>query len=99
MDFLNYAAEQRFHIDSPNVQFTDADKGPSTLRHYDSTFRRFAKLIREQKPTHMSINLAIPYFRTLYESGLALNTFTSAKSGLQKTFYYGFDINLTDLMF
>ena len=59
----------------------------------------FAKLIREQKPTHMSINLAIPCFRTLYESGLALNTFTSAKSGLQKTFYYGFDINLTDLMF
>ena len=99
MDFLTFAAKQRFGIDSPNVLFTEADKGQSTLRQYDSSFRRFAKFSREQKPSYMSVNLAISYFRTLYESGLAPNTITSAKSGLHKISYYGFNINLNDPMF
>ena len=99
MDFLTFAAKRRFNIDSPNVLFTEADKGPSTLRQYNSTFRRFASFIRDRKPSHMSLNLAITYFRTLFESGLAPNTITSAKSGLHKIFYYGFDINLNDPMF
>ena len=55
--------------------------------------------MREQKPSHMSLNLAITYFRSLHEQGLASKTVTTANPGLRKTFYYGFDINLTDIMF
>ena len=99
MDFLTYAARQRFQIDSSNVLITEADKGPSTLRQYNSTFRHFASFIRDQKPSHMSTHLAITYFRLLSESDLAPNTITSAKSVLHKIFYYGFDFNLNDPMF
>ena len=47
----------------------------------------------------MSLNTAITYFRSLHEQGLAPNTITTAKSGLRKIFYYGFDFNLNDVMF
>ena len=79
--------------------FTGSDKGDSTISQYNSTFHRFAKFIREQKPSSMSLNTAITYFRSLHEQGLAPNTITTAKSGLRKIFYYGFDFNLNDVMF
>ena len=35
----------------------------------------------------------------MHEQGLAANTITSAKSGLKKTFHYGFEVNLNDITF
>ena len=87
---------RRFNIEPQNIEFTEADKAESTIRQYDSAFRKFSNFIREQKPTSMSPNLIISFFRSLHESGLAANTVTTVKSGLYKICYYGFDIDLKD---
>ena len=99
MGFLKFAAKRRFQIDSVNVEFTEADKTDSTMRQYDSTFRKLSAFIRQEQPNEMSPNLAISFFRSLHESGLASSTVTATKSALTKIFLYGFDINLSDPCF
>ena len=47
----------------------------------------------------MSLNLAISFFKSLHDSGLASSTVTATKSALTKIFLYGFDINLNDPCF
>ena len=99
MGFLRFAAKRRFNIDPANVDFTEADKSQSTIRQYDSAFRRLSKFIHKERPREMSANLTISFFRSLHEEGLAPSTVTTAKSALAKIFYYGFDIRLDDPRF
>ena len=47
----------------------------------------------------MSVNHTILFFRSLHESGLAPGTITTAKSGLNLVFYYGFKMDLNDRIF
>ena len=99
MDFLKFAANRRFQIDSANVSFTESDKTDSTIRQYDSAFRKLTSFIRKEKPKEMSINLALSFFRSLHEAGLASSTVTTIKSALVKIFSYGFDMDLNDFRF
>ena len=46
MDFIKFAAKRRHNIDPVNIDFTEADKAESTIRQYNSAFRKFAKFIR-----------------------------------------------------
>ena len=99
MGFLKFAAKRRFDIDPANMDFTEADKTESTVRQYDSAFRKLASYIRLHKPSEMSINVALSFFRHLHTSGLAASTVTATKSALSKVFYYGFDMRLNDVCF
>ena len=99
MSFLKFAAKRRFGIDPANMDFTEADKSQSTLRQYDSAFKKLTSFLRASEPTEMSINLALSFFRSLHESGLAASTVISTKSALSKIFYYGFDMRLNDVCF
>ena len=49
MDFLTHAANRRFDIDSPNVLFTEKDKGNSVIRQYNSSFRHLAEFNERTK--------------------------------------------------
>ena len=99
MGFLKFAAKRRFDIDPVNMDFTEANKSDSTIRQYDAAFRKLSSFLRSTKPKEMSINLALSFFRSLHDSGLAASTVTSTKSALAKVFYYGFDMRLNDVCF
>ena len=99
MDFLKFAAKRWFQIDSDNISFTESDKTESTIRQYNSAFRKLASFIRQESLTEMSINLTLSFFRFLHESGLASSTVTTIKSALVKIFAYRFNIDLNDLCF
>ena len=81
------------------MDFTEADKSASTFRQYDSAFRKLSAFIRSKKPTEMTINLALSFFRSLHDSGLAASTVITTKSALAKVFFYGFDMRLNDVCF
>ena len=99
MDFLKFAAKRRFGIEAANIDFTEADKSESTIRQYNSAFKKLLSFIHKEKPKEMDTNLAISFFRSLHESGLAASTVTTTKSALAKIFYYAFDMRLNDLCF
>ena len=100
MDFIKYAAKQRFDLDYENTAFSNLDdKDESTLRQYNSMYRKLVAFIQELRPKVMSINLTVSFFKYLHESGLAPGTITTAKSALHQVFSYGFDINLNDRLF
>ena len=95
MGFLKYAALRRFGIEPANVTFSEADKADSTIRQYNSAFKRLTQFLRAEAPQEMSPNLTLSFFRSLHESGLAPGTVTTTKSALVKIFAYGFDIDST----
>ena len=99
MGFLKFAARRRFNIDPVNMDFTEADKSTSTIRQYDSAFKKLSLFIRSSNLSEMSINSTLSFFRSLHESGLAASTVTTIKSALAKPFFYGFDLNLNDYCF
>ena len=99
MDFLKFAANKRFQIESDNISFIESDKSESTIRQYDSAFRKLAAYIHKENISVMSINSTLSFFRSLHESGLASATIATIKSALVKVFAYGFGLNLNDLCF
>ena len=99
MDFLKFAANRRFFIEPENISFTESDKSESTIRQYDSAFKKLATFIHKEQLSIMSINSTLSFFRSLHESGLAPATVATIKSALVKIFAYGFGINLNDLCF
>ena len=82
MGFLKFVAKRRLDIDPENMDFTDEDKSESTLRQYDSAFRKLTYYLRLYRPKEMSINVALSFFRHLHNSGLAASMVTSTKSTL-----------------
>ena len=99
MDFLKFAANRRFQIDSDNISFTESDKTESTVRQYNSAFCKLTSFIHQKNVSEMPINTTLSFFRSLYESGLASSTITTTKSALVKVFPYGFGLDLNDLCF
>ena len=99
MDFMKFAANKRFLIEPDNISFTESDKSESTIRQYDSAFRKLSTFIHKEQLSKMSINAALSFFRSLHQSGLASATIATIKSALVKIFAYGFGINLNDLCF
>ena len=61
MGFLKFAALRRFNIEPQNVDSTEADKAESTIRQYDSAFRKFSTFVREHNPGEMSPNFIISF--------------------------------------
>ena len=98
-DFLTYASKRRYDIDYKNIAFVEKDKEESTLRQYTSAFRKLAEFIKQEKPKEMSINLAISFFRSIFDKGLAASTINTVRSALVKVFLYGFDIDLNGIWF
>ncbi|XP_066964086.1 uncharacterized protein [Macrobrachium rosenbergii] len=99
VDFMKFAAQKDANIDPINTLFLESDKRESTLRQYDSAVKKLALFLKESEATVMTTNLAISFFRSLFEKGLASSTITTAKSALKKIFLHGFKINLTDSYF
>ena len=99
MAFIKFAAKKRFGIDPENMEFTEADKTSSTVKQYDSAFKKLVNFIKLKKFSYMTVNHALSFFRHLHESGFASGTVTTIKSALAKVFLYGFDINVNDRLF
>ena len=75
------------------------DKSESSIRQYNTSFQKLCKFVRENDIQEMSENHAISFFRSLHEGVLAPGTITTAKSGLNLVFYYGFKMDLNDRIF
>ncbi|XP_068229258.1 uncharacterized protein [Palaemon carinicauda] len=100
VDFMKFAAHKDANIDPENVLFIEADKRDSTIRQYDSAVKKLAGFLKNSDHhTRMTPNLAISFFRFLFDKGLAASTITTIKSALKKIFLVGFNINLADSYF
>ncbi|XP_064081010.1 uncharacterized protein LOC135197809 [Macrobrachium nipponense] len=58
-------------IDPENITFLESDKRDSTLRQYDSALKRLVKFVKEKEVQVMTTNLAISFFKELFDQGLA----------------------------
>ncbi|XP_068238901.1 uncharacterized protein [Palaemon carinicauda] len=99
VDFMKFAAHKDANIDPDNVLFIESDKRDSTLRQYDSGVKKLAEFLKNSDDTRMTPNLAVSFFRSLFDKGLAASTITTIKSALKKIFQVGFHINLADSYF
>ena len=93
MEFIEFVNSKAKQITPINTCFTNQDKGESSLRQYTSNYSKFFSFIREHKPQRMTIDLAISFFRELFDKGYAPSTITSIKSSLHKPFLRAFNID------
>ncbi|XP_068225652.1 uncharacterized protein [Palaemon carinicauda] len=99
VDFMKFAAHKDADIDPENVLFIESDKRDSTIRQYDLAVKKLAEFLENSNETRMTPNLAISFFRSLFDRGLAASTITTIKSALKRIFYVGFNIDLADSYF
>ncbi|XP_068204267.1 uncharacterized protein [Palaemon carinicauda] len=99
MDFMKFAAQKDADIDPLNTLFLESDKRDSPLLQYDSAVKKLEKFLKDSDVQTMTANLAVTFFRTLFEGGLAASTITTIKSALKKISQFGFNIDLRDSYF
>ncbi|XP_064112283.1 uncharacterized protein LOC135219436 [Macrobrachium nipponense] len=99
MEFMKFASMHDSGIDPENITFLESDKRDSTLKQYDSALKKLVKFVKEKEVEEMTINLAISFFKDLFDQGLAPGTITTMKSALKKIFLVGFGIDLTSSYF
>ena len=99
MDFLEFALLRGEGVEGESTRFVESYKRGSTKRQYDSSFKKLVAFIHRVKPERMTLNLAIAFFKSLHDQGLAPGTISTTKSALRKIFRYGFKIDLNDDLF
>ena len=98
-DFFAYALEKRKGIQPHNTRFLEEYKKASTDRQYQSNWKKWASYVRLHRPSAITPDFCVGFFKHLHDSGLAASTITSLKSSLRRAVNYGFNVDFCDDIF
>ena len=69
--FVQFAMGRHYNMKEENVVFLEKYKALSTKRQYESNWKKWMAYVTTHKPTQITVDFCVSFFRSLHDKGLA----------------------------